>query len=98
MGLVVQNTSNQYFTLNSIGGNIFANDKLVGNVGSFVAQHIPANSQTTLYLKVKMNLIGIVSDIISAFTTGNIKQTIQLDATANVDTLQVPIKISYTIG
>jgi len=98
LGLVVQNTSNQYFTLNSIAGNIYSNNYRIGTVGSFIAQNIPANSETTLYLKVRMDLLGVVNDIINAFTTGNIQQKIELDATANIDTLQVPVKLSYTVG
>ncbi len=98
LGLVVQNTSNQYFNLNSIAGNVYANDKYVGNVSSFIVQHIPANSQTTIFLNLRMNLIGIVTDIINAFTTHNTSQVLKLEATANIDTLQVPVNISYTVG
>ncbi len=98
MGLVVQNTSNQSFTLNSFSGSLYSNDKFVANVSSFDAQHIAANSETTLYLKVKLSLVGIAVDIVNAWTAGNIQQKIELIATANVDSLQVPVKLNYTVG
>lgn len=98
LGLVVQNTSNQSFTINSVAGDLYANNNEVGNVSGFITQHINANSETTIYLKIRMNLLSIVNNLVTAFTTGNIKQQVKLEAMANIDSLQVPINLSYTIG
>jgi len=98
IGLAAQNTSNQNFTMNSIAGNVFANNYFVGNVSSFEPLTIPANKQTIIPIKIRLSLIGIVNDIIRAFQTNNISQVLELESFANVDNLQVPINLKYKVG
>lgn len=98
VGIGVQNTSNQSFTLKSLAGNAYSNDFLVGNIGSFIPQDIPANSQRILQVTIRMALIGVVNDIVDAFRFGNFKQALELRMYANIDNLQVPINIKYQVG
>lgn len=93
----MQNTSNQSFTLQSLAGNIYANNILVGNVAMFDAVQIEANSQGNLRLRASLLLIGVLQTIIDALD-GIKKQKIDLVARANVDNLQLPIDITYEIG
>lgn len=95
LGLAVQNTSNQTFQLNSIAGQIFANTYLIGNIGSFVPQVIPANSQSVIYINARLSLIGIVTDIINQINNGTFTQEIELESNANIDNLQVPIDLKF---
>jgi hypothetical protein len=96
MGLAVQNTSNQNFTLNSFAGQLYANTYLIGNVGSFIPQNILANNQSVIYIDVRLSLLNIVSDIISAINNNSLNQTFELDSTANIDNLQIPVKVKFT--
>lgn len=98
--LTVQNTSNQNIVLRSIAGNLFANGYLIGNVASFIPVNIGPNSQTNLFLTVRLSLIGVVTDVINALNnTGlGLHQVIELQSTANVDRYQIPVNISYKIG
>lgn len=98
VGLQVQNTSNQEFILKSIAGNLFLDNYLVGNLANFAAIEIPANGQAIIPLEIKLSLIGLVNKIISAFSEKNYKVDVELDATANVDNIQIPININYKIG
>lgn len=95
LGLAIQNTSNQSFTLKSIAGELWANNYLVGNIASFDPQTINANSEAVVYIKARMSLLGLVSDIINAIKNKTWKQTLELNSVANIDNLQVPIDIKY---
>lgn len=98
LGLGVQNTSNQSFTVNSIAGNAYSNGYYVGNLSNFSPQIIIKNTQGILLLDVRLALIGIVNDLINAFQSENFQQSLELKATANVDNLQIPLNIKYKIG
>jgi len=98
IGLMVQNTSNQSYTLNSFAGDVFADNYFIGNISSFTVQTVAPNSQSTLFLKIKLQLTGIATEIIRAVTNKNFTKTLALKATANVDNLQIPVVLNYKIG
>lgn len=98
IGLAIQNTSNQFLMLHSLAGNVYCNDFLIGNVSAYTPTRIGANGETILILSIRLSLIGIVQDIIRAFNGGGWKQKINLDARANIDRYQIPVKVSYQIG
>lgn len=100
--LIVQNTSNHAFNIYSIAGSVYAlvNGKnyLIGYLSDFTSQSIAPHSQTTLIISAKLQVIGIVSDLLTALNAGNFSQVINLNATANVDYLQIPIEYSYKLA
>lgn len=98
VGLLVQNTSGQKLVVNSVAGNVYANDTLIGNAANFSPYAINPNSQGMMYLQIRFALLGIVNDIINAFQSKNFTQNMEFDGYANVDNVQVPIKITYKVG
>lgn len=96
--ITIQNTSNQGFQMNSMAGNVYANNILVGNGSFFGEVNILPNSQGTLKLRIEMLLLGILNDIIDAIENGNFKQVLELEAYANVDNIQIPVNLTYTVG
>jgi hypothetical protein len=98
LGIRVQNTSGSQYVMRSIAGNAYSNNYLVGNFSSFAQQSIPANYQATIYITIRLSLIGIVQDILNAFQYHNFTQTVTLQGYANVDNYQVPINLSYQVG
>lgn len=96
--LRVQNTSGTDLLLNSLAGNLSSNGYLVGNVSNFSGAVIPGNSQVVIPLTVSLQVIGIVTDLIRAFQYKNFTQNIDLDARANVNNIQVPVQLSYSVG
>lgn len=98
VGLAVQNTSNQSYTLQSLAGNIYTNTFLVGVVSDFIPVDIKANAQTIVPIQIRLSLIGAVNDIIRAITTGDITQDLQLRSNANIDNLQLPLTLNYKAG
>lgn len=97
LGIVVQNPSAQSFSVNSIVGNVSANGFLIGNISSFMPQTIPGYGQKTIYVDCRLSLVGIAADIIAAFNGSGIKQVVKLEANANVNSLLLPISITYKI-
>jgi len=91
--LLAQNTTGQQMVLRSIAGNVVANGYIVGNISSFTPSPIRANSQSSLLVQLRLFPLGIVNDIIRAFELGNFHQDITIQAYANVDNYQIPIKL-----
>ena len=98
LGLAAQNTSNQKFVIRSIAGNVYADNFLIGNVSNFTQQTIYPNTSGVLNLVCRLSPIGIVSQLIDAWQTGSFEMEVKLDAYANIDNYQVPIKFTYKIG
>jgi LEA14-like dessication related protein len=96
--LIAHNTSNQQMTINSLDGNISANGTYIGNASSFIPQTIFPNSQSTVKVDIRLGVFNIVNDIIRAFQFGNFQQVINFTGSANVDNIQVPINMNYTVG
>ena len=96
--LIAHNTSNQQMTINSLDGNISANGTYIGNASSFIPQTILPNSQSTVKVDIRLGIFNIVNDIIRAFQFGNFQQVITFEGSANVDNIQVPLNMNYTVG
>lgn len=94
----VQNTSNQSFTINSFACNVTNADTTIGNASFWGAQVIPANSQVVLLIDVQLMALAIVQDIINAISTRNFSFNLRVKGTANVDTLVIPIDMSFKAG
>lgn len=100
--LIVENTSNHAFNINSVAGNVYSysngKEYLIGYLYNFTPQKVDPTNQATLIVRAKLQLIGVVSDLLNAFQTGNFSQDISLKAFANVDGLQVPVNYSYQLS
>ncbi len=100
IGLIVQNTSNHSFNLLSIAGNVKSvkdgTSYILGYVSDFTPQVIPPISETEIPLAIRLQLAGVLSDILTSLNAG-FDQSISLQAYANVDQLQVPIDYNYKL-
>ena len=97
--MVIQNPSNEKYTINSFVGNLQSGTEIIGNVSSFVPTVILPNSQTTYPLTIRLSLIGVVSDLIALIQQGSgISQTLILNGYLNASGIVAPVNISYKIG
>lgn len=96
--LQIQNTSSLPVVVNALGGNLFSNDTLVGNVYSTTPISVPANSRVYHTLEAQFLLVGIVNNLIDAWQYKNFTQKLQLQGYANVSGLQVPLELEMSIG
>jgi len=102
VSLIVQNTSSIGVTLQSIAGNVFTEDggssTLVGNLSSFLPVHIAPNQQSAININVRMRLLGIVNDIITAYQSRNYTKVLEFQCSANVDGVQMPFSFKIPVG
>jgi len=96
--VLLQNTSDDSYTINSIAGNIYCNNILIGNVSMFNSFTIAPSGQNVLSLTSRLNSAGIINDLIKAIQYGQFSQKITFDGYANIDNYQLPFTIDYTVG
>ena len=97
LNLAIQNPSSQAYTVKAVVGSLYANGFLIGNVGSYVQKQVAATAQTIYPLTIRLSLLGIVQDIVNAFNGGGAAQKVELNAYANVDDFNIPIKLTFNI-
>lgn len=98
VGIIAQNTSGQNFVVKSIAGTVTSNGYYIGRVGFFGSVQIAPNSQSQIFIQIHLAAIGILQDIVNAYTTGSTTQKIIFEGFANVDNFQVPVKNEFKIG
>jgi LEA14-like dessication related protein len=96
--IYIQNASNTAFTIDSLAGNVYANDTLVGNVSNFSQQQIPANSQISYPVTFRLNPIGLVDTIVSAIQNQSTPVTLVVDAKANAEGVQLSVPMEFKIN
>lgn len=96
--LVIQNTSNITFTINSLAAVVTSDDTQIGNVSSFVPTSIPANGQATVPIILTLQPIGIVNEIIQLITGGSGKRDMAIKGTVNANGMQQSFSVEYKIG
>lgn len=96
--LIVQNTNNVSFTINSIAASVSSNGTMVGNVSNFQPILIPGNAQATIPLTLVLQPIALVNNLIGIITGGVGQTEIKIDGSLNADGIQVPISLPYKVG
>jgi LEA14-like dessication related protein len=96
--LVVQNTSNLSFTINSLAANVLSDGTQVGNVKSFVPTEIPSNSEASVPIILTMQPIGIVNEIISIMTGGVGTRKVVITGSVNANGMQQAFSVEYKLG
>jgi hypothetical protein len=95
--LLIQNTSNVDFTINSLSANVYIDGTLVGNVSDFTPILVPANSENAFPLKIRFLLLTIIQDVISAFQTGSYQKTLHITGSVNANGNQAGLDLTYTV-
>lgn len=100
--LRVQNTSSSGFTLESLAGNVTLQESgkeyYIGNVSSFVPTPIFANSSVLVPVQLRLQPLGVVQGLITAFQSGGTKRIIHVDGFANAGFVRAPVVVDFTIG
>lgn len=96
--VAVQNTTSNSLTLNSIAGNIFFQDTLVGNASFFFPQVIPPNSGGYITLDIRMSIIGLVNELVTQITHNNFGGLLTMDGFTNIDGVQFPLDLTFKLG
>lgn len=96
--LGIQNPDENSFTIKSIVGNLYANGYPIGNVSSYNQALVPPAGNVIYSLYIRLSLINIVSDIVSIFTGGGIRQRIEFSGTVRIDNITAPLDFEYILG
>lgn len=96
--VLIQNTSNQTMNFYSLAGNIFSNGYLVGNAMTRQGARIQPNSETIIKITARLQVIGVVADLVRAIQGEGFKRTFEFTGAANFDKYQVPVNIKYQVG
>jgi hypothetical protein len=92
------NTGNVRYTLHAFAADVEANDTVIGNASFFTSQVIEPRSQVVLLVNIRLMPLSIVNDLITAFQTKNFQFKIEVNGTANVNNLQLPVNLTYNVG
>lgn len=96
--VAVQNVSNETFQVKSVVGKLLANGYLVGNVSSFSPVTIGPASQSNLEIEVRMNLVGVVSDIVNTIEQGSGPgHELVFQGAVNASGIVQPLELKYKI-
>jgi len=96
--LIVQNTNNIAFQVNSIAASVSSNGTLIGNVSNFTPITIPGNGQIAIPLTLVLQPIALVNNIIGIITGGSGGAELSIDGSLNADGIQAPISLKYKVG
>ena len=96
--LIVQNTSNVTFTINSLSANVLTDSTRIGNLANFTPVQIPGNSQGVIPLTLQLEPLTLVNDIIGIITGGSGKKNLIIQGTVNANGIQAPFSLSYKLG
>jgi hypothetical protein len=96
--LIVQNTSNVEFTINSLAGNVLSDGTIIGNLSNFTPVRIPANSQGVIPLTFTLQPLGVVNDIIQIITGGSGQRNLMVQGSVNANGMQQPFSVPYNVG
>lgn len=99
LNIAIQNPSNSSFLVRDFVGNISANGYNIGTVSSFTPLSVPAASQVYYPVIVRLNLIGVVTDIINLIQQrSGISQEIILNGYVNASGIVAPVYLKYKIA
>ena len=92
------NTGNVRYTLYAFAADVESNDTVIGNASFFATQVIEPRSQVILLVNIRLMPLSIVNDLVTAFQTKNFQFKIEVNGTANVNNLQLPVNLTYNVG
>lgn len=91
------NPTNQQATINSIVGELYVNNKFLGNVTSFVSQKILPKSSSNVSFTIKPSLLSALPIIKSIISNKQKGYSFTFKGNANVDGILIPIETSYSL-
>jgi LEA14-like dessication related protein len=99
INVLIQNVSNQSFTVTSFVGNVNVAGSSIGSMSSFTEVVIPPASQVTYPVYATLNLLGAVSDLVNLIQSGSgTSTTITLKGFVNANGIVAPVSLDYKIG
>lgn len=96
IGIGVQNPSSVDYTIRSMSGSVYVNDKLIGNASNFQEVVIGSNSQTPYTITLRLSILQLAAEVLQVFN-GQIAAEVKFIGTVNVENVPFPIDLTYKI-
>ena len=93
----IQNPSNQTATIKSIVAKMLWNGAEFANLTTFQTLKILPNSETPLSITAEPSVLGLYDTIKSLIKGGLKNGKLEINGTANIDNLQVPLTIQKAL-
>lgn len=98
VSIAIQNTSNQDLVINSVAGSLYINGEYTANVSSFDKLNIPANSERTYSITLRLSLTGVVNTVVDILSgASNLTANIRFAGNMNFENLQIPVDLTYKL-
>ena len=98
ISLILQNTTNQTFNINSIAGSVFLNDKYIGVINLFNKKVLSPNVSEVIDIDLKLSLLQSYTAIKNIIKTKDLMTVVaRVEGNANVDGIVLPFKENITI-
>jgi len=96
--VALQNPTNTPLTFNSIVGNLYINDKFLGDVSQFGKSTVLPNSEQLYSLNLRAGAAGVVQTVYSLWLNRkSLKVVARFDANVNVDGFIIPINETVNV-
>lgn len=97
--LVVQNVSNEYYQVNSVVADVYADGTNIGNLSSFTTVKIPPASAAAVPVVVRLRLLAIVDDLVSLIQQkSGIPKKLEIKGYINASGFVAPLEITQIIS
>jgi hypothetical protein len=99
VNILIENVTNESFTISAMVGTLTSNGTVLGSLSSFTPITIPPVSQVNYPANITLQLIGLASDIVTLIQKGSgNSQTINFAGSVNANGVVAPFSLNYKIG
>lgn len=96
LDLGILNPTSQTATINSVVGDFYIKNTIVGTIQYFGSLKIAGNGETTLPITIKPSGLGVLSALKNLLSKGGFKNlSAKIDGTINVNQVAFPLNIEY---
>ncbi|MES3018590.1 MAG: LEA type 2 family protein [Bacteroidota bacterium] len=95
----IQNPTGESFQIQSLSGDLFANDNSIGTVSSFTLTDVKPNAQTIMIVSARLPLLGLGAELWNALQGGvtSISQKLKIVGTVNIGGIPLPVTMTYNV-
>ena len=99
LNVMVQNPSNSQFIINDFVGSLSVDGQNIGSISSFTKLTVPPASQVTYPIIVRLNLIGVVSELVDLIQKqSGLSMQINFSGFVNASGITAPVNMNYKIA
>lgn len=95
VAIIISNPTSDKIIVRSVVGELYINNKKIGNVESFATTEILPNNKTTLYVEVRLMALQLVETYKNLLEQKGFKIEVGLTGSININNKLVPFRVNY---